>query len=67
MLKTWLESKSIDFTNYTIDKNPIAAQYMVSLSGQRGVPYTTIEYEDGKVEQILGFDKPKLEAALSVT
>lgn len=64
MLKNWLESKSIDFTNYMVDKNPIAAQQMVNLSGQRGVPFSTIEYEDGKVEKILGFDRPKFEAAL---
>ncbi len=65
MLKKWLESKSVEFTNYTVDQNPIAAQNMINLSGQRGVPFSTIEYDDGKVEQILGFDKPKFEAALA--
>lgn len=65
MLKKWLESKSVDFTNYMVDQNPIAAQHMVNLSGQMGVPFSTIEYEDGKVEKILGFDRPRFEAALA--
>lgn len=65
MLKNWLESKSVEFTNYMVDQNPIAAQNMINLSGQMGVPFSTIEYEDGKVEKILGFDRPKFEAALA--
>lgn len=65
MLKNWLESKSVEFTNYMVDQNPIAAQNMVNLSGQMGVPFSTIEYNDGKVEKILGFDRNKFEAALA--
>ena len=65
MLKNWLESKSIKFTNYMVDQNPIAAQNMVNLSGQMGVPFSTVEYDDGKVEKILGFDRSKFEAALA--
>lgn len=65
MLKNWLDSKSVEFTNYMVDQNPIAAQGMINLSGQMGVPFSTIEYDDGKVEKILGFDRPKFEAALA--
>jgi glutaredoxin 3 len=65
MLKNWLDSKSVEFTNYMVDQNPIAAQNMINLSGQMGVPFSTIEYDDGKVETILGFDRPKFEAALA--
>ncbi len=63
MLKNWLDSKSVEFTNYMVDQNPIAAQNMINLSGQMGVPFSTIEYDDGKVEKILGFDRPKFETA----
>jgi glutaredoxin 3 len=66
MLKEWLDSKSIEYTNYGVDKNPIAAQHMVNLSGQMGVPFSTIEGEDGRVEKILGFDRQKFEEALAV-
>ena len=47
-----------------VDQNPIAAQYMINLSGQMGVPFSTVEYGDGQVEKILGFDRPRFEAAL---
>ena len=64
MLKGWLDSKSIEYTNYSVDENPFAAQMLVSQSGQMGVPFSTIEYDDGSVEKILGFDRPRFEAAL---
>jgi glutaredoxin len=65
MLKQWLDEKGIKYANYNVDKNPFAAQMMVSLSGQMGVPFTTIEDESGQVESVIGFDKPKLEALIS--
>ena len=64
MLKKWLDDKSVKYTVYNVDENPIAAQNMVRLSGQMGVPFSTIEYDDGKTENILGFDRPKFENAL---
>jgi hypothetical protein len=64
MLKGWLNDKSVEFTNYNVDENPFAAQMMVNMSGQMGVPFSTIEYDDGSVEKILGFDRPRFEAAL---
>ena len=67
MLKGWLNDKSIEYTNYNVDENPFAAQMMVNMSGQMGVPFSTIEYDDGSVEKILGFDRPRFEAALQST
>ena len=64
MLKQWLDKKSVEYTNYNVDENPYAAQAMASLSGQRGVPFSTIEFEDGKMQKILGFDRPQFESAL---
>ena len=64
MLKRWLDEKGIAYDNYMVDDNPVAAQNMVRLSGQMGVPFSTIEHDDGKVDKILGFDVPKFEAAL---
>ena len=57
MLTAWLKDKQIDYTEYKVDENPFAAQHMVNLSGQMGVPFTTIEDEDGSMEKILGFDR----------
>lgn len=64
MLKNWLDDKKIEYTNYMVDQNPIAAQNMINISGQMGVPFSTVEYGDGQVEKILGFDRPRFEAAL---
>lgn len=65
MLKRWLDDQSIPYTNYNVDQNPIAAQNMINLSGQMGVPFSTIEDDDGQMEKILGFDRIRFEAALS--
>jgi hypothetical protein len=65
MLRGWLDDKSVDYTNYNVDQNPIAAQAMVSQSGQMGVPFSTIEFEDGRIEKILGFDRTRFELAMS--
>jgi glutaredoxin len=64
MLKRWLDEKSVEYTSYNVDENPIAAQNMARLSGQMGVPFSTVEYGDNKLETILGFDRPKFETVL---
>lgn len=66
MLKRWLGDKKIEYTEYLVDQNPIAAQQMVSLSGQMGVPFTTVEEDSGDMVKVLGFDVPKLQTALGV-
>lgn len=64
MLKRWLDEKKIEYTDYMVDKNPIAAQVMVQQSGQMGVPFSMVEHEDGTVDKILGFDRTRFEAVL---
>jgi glutaredoxin len=65
-LKTWLAGKNIDFTEYGVDSNPIAAQNMVRISGQMSVPFTVIEKDDGTEAHVLGFDRQQLSAELGV-
>ena len=65
MLKRWLDEKGVKYVDYMIDKNPYAAQRMVSQSGQMGVPFSTVEHEDGTVDKILGFDREKFSIALA--
>lgn len=65
MLKKWLDEKKVEYTEYSVDKNPIAAQNMVRISGQMGVPFSTIEHENGETTNILGFDREKFNLALS--
>lgn len=65
-LKSWLQDKQIDFTDYSVDINPIAAQNMVRISGQMGVPFSVIEKDNGSTVNILGFDRQKFTTALGV-
>lgn len=65
MLTRWLKEKDVDFTEYKVDKNPFAAQTMVQLSGQMGVPFTTVEKDDGTMTKVLGFDVPRLQSAIN--
>ncbi len=66
MLVRWLDEKNIPYTQYMVDQNPIAAEAMVHLSGQMGVPFTTVESEDGDMAKILGFNVPKLQEVLAI-
>lgn len=65
MLKRWLDDQKIVYTNYLVDHNPVAAQNMVRLSGQMGVPFSTIEFDDGSMEKIIGFDQNRFELAFA--
>ncbi len=65
MLKRWLDSKQIEYQEYLVDRNPYAAQVMVQQSGQMGVPFSTVEHDDGTVDKILGFDREKFNLALA--
>ena len=66
MLKSWLKDKKINFTDYSVDINPIAAQQMVNISGQMGVPFSVIEKDDGSTVNILGFDRQRFETELGL-
>ena len=65
MLKRWLDERSLKYTNHNVDEDSDAANEMVNLSGQMGVPFSTIELADGRMAKILGFDVEKFEAVFS--
>ena len=72
MLEKWLDQNKFEYTDIKVDEDAAAAQKMVELSGQMGVPFTTIEDQNDKGEyvianKILGFDLPKFKQALGVT
>lgn len=66
MQKDYLNSKNIGFVEILVDENPDEAQRMIEISGQMGVPFTVIAKDDGKQENILGFDKARIDAALGL-
>jgi S1-C subfamily serine protease len=50
----------VKYTEFDVSRNREAAEEMVALTGQMGVPVTVI---DG--EFVIGFDQPRLQAVLS--
>lgn len=61
--KEFLKAHNIEFEEVRVDTDEKAAQEFIELSGQMGVPFTVITDGD-KEEHILGFDQPRLAAAL---
>ena len=61
MVKEYLKQNKVAFEDIDISAKPEAANEMVSKSGQMGVPVLDI---DGKI--IVGFDRPKIAAALAL-
>ena len=59
-MKEFLSQKGVGFTEHDVSQDRAAADEMVSRTGQMGVPVTVI---DG--EAIIGFDRARLEQALS--
>lgn len=66
MQMEYLKSKNVDYEEILVDENPEAAQKMIDMSGQLGVPFTVISKDDGSEEKILGFDKKRLEEVLDL-
>lgn len=48
------------------DEDQNLARELYEKSGQLGVPFTIIEKEDGSVENILGFDRARVDAVLGL-
>ncbi len=66
MLKQWLKENELPFDDILVDRDPAAAQKMIALSGQMGVPFTTVEDDGGAVHGVLGFNRPALSQLLGV-
>lgn len=63
----YLTSKGVQFEEIYVDQNPQAAEEMVKISGQMGVPFTVIQKDDGTQVTILGFDRDKINQALGIS
>jgi glutaredoxin 3 len=59
-LKTYLRQRSVPFTEHDVSRDPQAAAEMVRLSGQQGVPVTSI---NGQV--VVGFNRPAIDRLLA--
>jgi glutaredoxin 3 len=64
MEASWLDSKKIQYEEVHVDLDQKEAEDMVRKTRQMGVPVTSLLYENGTEEFIVGFDRPKLELIL---
>lgn len=62
----YLKSKNVAFDEILVDENASAAQKMIEMSGQLGVPFTVITKDNGQQEKILGFDRKRLDEVLGL-
>ena len=67
MLKDYLVTKNILFTEKLVDQDESARnEMMVESGGFLGVPFSVITKDDGTKETVIGFDKGKLDQVLQV-
>ncbi|MFH1971534.1 MAG: glutaredoxin family protein [Patescibacteria group bacterium] len=68
MLKDYLNSKSITFTEKLVDQDETAKKEMLEISnGFMGVPFSVFTKDDGEKETVIGFDKGKINEILQLT
>ncbi len=65
--KEYLDSKGIKYENIFVDQDAKAAEDMVKISGQMGVPFTVVTGDDGSKITILGFDRARIDLSLGLT
>lgn len=66
MLKDYLSSKSLPFTEKLVDQDDGAREEMVAKSGgYMGVPFTIIQKDNGEEKKIVGFDAKLLDEVLA--
>lgn len=65
--KTYLDQKGIEYVDVDVEADQAAAEEMVKLSGQMGVPVTVIRHsEDSEPVVAVGFDQTWLQKELNI-
>ena len=67
MLKNYLKENGVVFSEKLVDQDDAAREEMMKESkGFLGVPFTIITKEDGTKEDIIGFDKGRVNQVLGI-
>ena len=67
MLKDYLKEKGVEFNEKLVDQDDAARDEMLAASGGfLGVPFVVIEKDDASKENVIGFDKNKINQALGL-
>lgn len=66
LAKEFLKEKGIDFEDVDVMANQEAAEEMIKISGQMGVPVIAITKDGGQQEILVGFQEGKLREILNI-
>lgn len=67
MEKEYLDARGFKYENILVDHDTIAAQELMGLEGQFGVPFTIFTKDDGSKETLLGFDRERINQILGIS
>lgn len=67
MLKSYLNDKNIKYDVKMADEDQKIAKELYEKSGQLGVPFTVFTKDDGSEENILGFDRKRIDTILGIS
>lgn len=66
MLKDYLKGRGIVYSERFVDTDESAKMEMSQFSGGfLGVPFTIINFDDGKRETVIGFDQGKIDSLIN--
>jgi glutaredoxin-like YruB-family protein len=66
LAKEFLKSKNIEFEEVDVMANQAAAEEMIKISGQMGVPVIAITKDNNLQEIMVGFQEEKLKQILNI-
>ena len=67
MLKDYLKEKGISYEEKLVDQDDVAKEEMMAASGGfLGVPFSIITKDDGVKENVIGFDKNRINEILQI-
>ena len=65
MLKSYLQEKGITFSEKLVDQDDSAREEMMAKSkGYLGVPFMVVKKDTGEEENVVGFDKLRMDQVL---
>ena len=68
MLKDYLKQHNVSYEEKMVDRDEVAKEQMANDSnGFMGVPFTVITKDNGTKENVVGFDKKRLDETLGIT
>lgn len=65
--KEFFTENNVEYTDYNVAEDAEKRAEMIDKSGQMGVPVILITNDAGEEEMTVGFDEPKVKAALGIS